>query len=238
MTDQTVVVEPVVSDAPPVEPVAAPVVATKPEGLADDYWDAERNEVRWAALNEKLNAAAPEPVAAPEGEALPVESIDKIPWTEISVTDGENAYTVDLEDDFVKTMGETFVAEKVPVSAIKALTKEFLTNQVAEAKRVADLLKAETAKLGDTKEKVEERLNAAESFVASVLAKADPAKAETAPQRAKEFRNSWVFASQVEIVEAMMERLNGPTQASGGTPDPNAGQSVGQQFFSGMKKKA
>lgn len=188
--------------------------------------------MKWSDLTKQLAEAdtlrsSLQPYAKPE----------EIPWGDIRMNEGDQVFEINADDPMVKSVSEAVIANKIPGQYLKPLAQAFLAAQVEQQKADAKFIEEQRAKLGDSPEKIKQRVDAAASFVASVL-EPDPKSANYAKalERAQSFTQYLVLADHVEIIEAIAKKIAGPNPAGGGTPDPDAGLTPGQIFFRGMQK--
>lgn len=181
--------------SPPAPP--APPALTKPEGLADEYWDAQSG-VKFDALLpivEQHNKRAETLITKPEDIDWDLGAIDP--------DSPDTIYEVDKDDPLLAEVSKIAVEEGASKPFMSRLAKAYAAFEVTKAKEMRAALVAEEAKLGD---KVQERIAGAQAYVAGVVGK----------EKAERFRNTWVTAEQVEIIEALAKQAAGPTPA-----DPN-----------------
>lgn len=188
--------------SPPSPP--APAALTKPEGLPDDYWDAEKG-VKVDALLPKLQAHDDYFTKVP----AKAEDID---WSLPGDLDPDNkdlVYEVNKDDPLLAEITTAALEHKVSQPALTAFAAAYAKVQIAQAKQAREALQAEEKKLGD---KFQERIAGAHRFVESVVGK----------EKAERFRNTWVTAEQVEIIEAIAAKANGPAAATPESTQPTA----------------
>ncbi|TXH12889.1 MAG: hypothetical protein E6R03_12180 [Hyphomicrobiaceae bacterium] len=229
--------------------------AQRPEGLPDDYWDAEKNSLRMDAILPRLGPAQ-RPEALPEaywnaekGElnfdalgprlAAGVSKVDEIDWTlpgDLDPSNPDVVWEISKDDPMVKAMGEVFAAQGLQQSAITALTTAYAKHSLSQMTEMRNALTAEAAKLGP---KSAERVSGAQKFVEDTLVRAagtDPKAIAAAKQRAENFRNTWTTAEQVEVVEALIKAASAP-QPNTGAPASQESESKGRRFFAGMTQE-
>lgn len=192
------------------------VAPQRPEGLPDDYWDAEKG-VKFDALLPQLKSYSDYRASVP----TKAEDLDFALPKDIDPDNPNTVYEIDKNDPLVGEVTKVALEHGIPKQAVAALTTVYARQQIEAAKATKAALHAEEKKLGD---KFMERVNGAMTYVAGVVGK----------ERAERFRNTWVTAEQVEIIEALAKHAAGPNGASGADPaNPNA-ESTGRRFFSGM----
>lgn len=124
-------------DKPNAEPKA------KPENVPDEFWDAEKGEVDWTKLNERLNQSKEEDKPADQdaevinGVALTDQhSQDFAPFYESFAKDGV------VPDDAVKYVKDTFGLD-VPKSTIAAYMAGQLAQATGKASETANAIRTE-----------------------------------------------------------------------------------------------
>lgn len=181
----------------------APPAPTRPDGLPDEYWDAEKG-VRFDAILPRLK----EYDDLRSSIATKPEDFD---WTLPANLDPDNpdvVYEVDKNDPFLGEVTKLALEHKAPKGLMNALAGAFARREIAQFKEAQKLLTEETKKLG---EKAQERIAGAQKFVADIVG----------AEKAERFRQSWVTAEQVEIIEAIAAKLRGPNPTNSGDP-PNS----------------
>lgn len=198
-----------------VSPPAAPPAPTRPDGLPDDYWD-EKQGVKFDALLPHLKAHS-------EYRAQVPAKAEDIDWTLPKDLDPDNpntVYEIDKNDPLIGDVTKIALEHGATKPFLSALAAVYSRFQIGQIKETRAALQAEEKKLGD---KVQERVNGAMAYVAGIVGK----------EKAERFRNTWVTAEQVEIVEALAKHAAGPTAAAGEPANPNT-ESTGKRFFAGM----
>lgn len=196
---------------PPAPPPPAPALV-RPEGLGDDYWDAEKGV--------KFDAILPKLQAHDDYSKGVIQKVEDIDWTLPADLEEGQVYELNKDDPMLAAIGGALVENKASQPLVSALTAAYAKAQIAEVHAAREALRAEEKKLGD---KFQDRIAGAFAYVESVVGK----------EKAERFRNSWVTAEQVEIIEALAAKASGPTAA---TPEPNApnSESPGRTFYGGM----
>lgn len=200
-------------NTPPVDP-NAPVKATRPEELPEDLWDTEAGSV-------KIDALIPRIKEQSEFQASLIGKPEDIDWTlpaDLDPDAKDVVYEINKDDPMVQAFAPELVG--IPKAKANGLIAAMARFQLNEAKAVKEAIVAEEKKLG---EKFQERIAGARAFVESVVGK----------DKADRFRNTWVSAEQVEIIEALAKHASGPRPApleGGGGEETNKGR----VFYGGM----
>lgn len=207
--------------APPADPAAAGP-AFRPEGVPDEFWDAEsglKTGEMTAALTaakqraaelEELRGAVPE---AAEGYELALPD-------DFTVEDG---FTVDLDpkDPTLNAAREAAMASGMTVPEWRKALKVHAALQIADQKAARDAAGAELIKLGD---RAKDRIEAAKNWVGA-----------TFPKPMAEYLLSTPFAAaQIEAFEHMQslkgdEMPGGPTAIPPAPPVSRADRMYGSQ---------
>lgn len=201
----------------------APAKPERPADLPEEFWDGEAGSVKIDALVPKLK----------EYQSLTagiVQKPEEIDWTlpnDLDPDAKDTVFEVNKDDPMVQALGPVLVG--LPQSKISELTAAMARFQLSEAKAAREAIKAEEAKLG---EKFMERVTGAQSFIEKALT-ASGKSATQAKEISQRFRNTWVTAEQVEVIELLAKYAGGPQPAR---QEGNAGQTEnkGRTFYAGM----
>lgn len=195
-----------------------PSVASKParpDELPEDLWDAEAGSVKMDALLPRIKAQG-------EFEASLIGKPEDIDWAlpaDLDPDAKDVVYEINTDDPMVKAFAPELVG--VPKATASKLITAMARFQLQEAKAAKAAIQAEEKKLG---EKYTDRITGAQAYVESVVGK----------EKAARFRNTWVTAEQVEIIEALAKHASGPRPApineGGGGTETNKGR----VFYGGM----
>lgn len=185
-----------------------PVAPTRPDGLPDDYWDVEKGV--------KFDALLPQLKAYSDYRAQVPTKAEEIDWTlpaNLDPDDTATVYEFDKDDPLLGEVTKLALEHGATKPFLSAIAAAYARQQINATKQARELLKAEEKKLGD---KVGERIAGAMAYVAGVVGK----------EKAERFRNTWVTAEQVEIIEALAKHAAGP--AGGGPTDPTNSRAPGE----------
>lgn len=191
-----------------------PAIAARPENLPEEFWDTEKGAVKTDAVAAKLQ----EFQAAQAGLVAKPEDID---WTlpaDLDPDAKDTVFEINKDDPMVSALAPVLAG--LPQAKITALVTAFAKYQVEDLKGVKAALQAEEQKLG---EKYLDRINGAKAFIEKVVGK----------EKADRFRNTWVTAEQVEVIEALAKYAGGP-QAASPIPGAENQETRGRTFFAGM----
>ncbi len=189
---------------------------TRPDGLGDAYWDATKNEPKWADINANLTAHAEYTASVPK-------DADAIDWSlgndPLDPEAPDMVYELNREDPRVQAIAPVLVAEGVSQKAISAIARAFAGVELAEHKTLLNNVRAEEAKLGD---KHKERVDAVETGVAALLAgqNATEAQKQAATTKAKALRNQLYTADAVITLEELLRASAGPNPPPPVPPPP------------------
>ena len=193
---------------------SAPQIAARPDGFPEEFWDAEKGVVKFDALTPKLQEHA----ASQAGLIQKPEDIDWSLPTDLDPDNKDFVFEVNKDDPMVAALAPELVG--LPQAKVSSLVAAMARFQLGQAKEARDLIKAEEGKLG---EKFMERITGAQAFVESIVGK----------EKAAAFRNTWVTAAQVEVMEAIAKHAAGPTPARA-DPQGETQESKGRTFYAGM----
>lgn len=204
-----------------------PALAQRPDDFPEDLWDAEKGAPKLDAVAGKLKEYA---TAAEANQG--VAKVEDIDWSlpaDLDPDTKDAVFEVNQDDPMVQAIAPELVG--LPQERISKLVASMARFQIAEAKQFKAAVQAEEKKLGD---KFMERITGAQSFVELALTAAGKKDAKELAQR---FRNTWVTAEQVEVIEALAKHANGPGVAN---PDPKTTtpENKGRTFYAGMTNGA
>lgn len=196
----------------------------RPDELPEEFWDAEKGVVKVDALVPKLK----EYQSLTEGVIQKPEEVD---WTLPNDLDPDNkdtVFEVNKDDPMVQAFAPLLVGLK------KEKANELIVGmaryQLAELKQAREAIRAEEKKLGD---KYMERIQGAQAFIEKALTSTGK-NADDAKKIAEAFRNTWVTAQQVEVIEALAKYASGPQPARAENGAGQSEQNKGRVFYSGM----
>lgn len=201
-------------NTPPVVDQNAPVKATRPDELPEDLWDTEAGSVKMDALIPRIKEQT-------EFQTSLIGKPEDIDWTlpaDLDPDAKDVVFEINQEDPMVQAFAPELVG--IPKAQASKLITAMARFQLTEAKAIKEAIVGEEKKLG---EKHMERIAGAQSYIESVVGK----------EKAERFRNTWVTAEQVEIIEALAKHASGPRPAplNGGGEE---GSNKGRVFYSGM----
>lgn len=207
---------------------SSPVKAERPTDLPEDFWDADKGEVKFAEIGAKLNEYKTAAEGAPKGVEKP-EDIDFSLPADLDPEAKDTVFEVNRDDPLVQAITPALVG--LPQEKITALVGEFAKFQIAQEKQIRTAIAAEEKKLGD---KFMDRIAGVQSFIEQVAIKNGKSAAD-AKALALRTRQTWVTAEQVELFELLAKHAGGPQPAD---PNNQGGQETsdnpGRTFFSGM----
>lgn len=183
----------------PAPEAAAPV---KPEGLPDEFWDADANAVKpeaWTKFAE-LQAQAAER-AVPETYELATD--------EPVLDHAGQPVTFDADDPLAQGFLAVAKEQGLSQTAVSAILKTFAAAEVDAAKQASEAIAGEIVKLGPEHGK---RTAAVHSFVA----------AAAGAEKAEALRLSIGSAAAFEALEAIIAKAQGPTVTAAPPTTPNA----------------
>lgn len=188
---------------------AAAETPVKPEGLADDFFDAETG-VKWGDLTERLKAGD-EAIAREEAakEGVP-ETADAYDWSLPEDLKGpdDKPVKLDMENPMIKLVSGVAHKHGLPNAFVQDLAKDYVEGELERGKQVEETRAAEIAKLG---EKAEDRIKAASQFLQETFG------AEGDDDLGAAMTELMISAKNIERVEAVMKKLGAPgTVASSG----------------------
>ncbi len=204
-----------------------PQVAARPDALPEEFWDAEKGTVKLDALTPKL--AEYQKLA--EAQAGAIAKPEDIDWTLPADLDPDNkdaVFEVNKDDPMVQALAPTLVG--LPQAKVSELVGAMARFQMQELKAVRASLAAEEKKLGD---KYQERIAGAEAFVEKAMVAAGK-DAKSAKELASRFRNSWVTAEQVEVIELLAKYAGGPQAGAANNGAGQQPENKGRLFYGGM----
>jgi hypothetical protein len=191
---------------------AAPAAPVRPEGLADQFWDATAG-VKTTDLI--AHATALEAAETARKAGVPADAAGyKLDLAEpVMGADGKTPVAFNADDPMAKGALDWAAKHQVPQAALSELLAHYATTQVAEMKAATEAATAEQAKLGAN---ATARINAVGSAVTAKVGEAG-AKALMA-----EIGSSAAF----EAVEKLIAGQAGPSLAS----PPPGGAAAANQF--------
>lgn len=199
----------------PSPPAPAPAAAVKPEGLADDFWDKDKGEVKFADLNKRLSDLT----------AFQAEHASRA----AQVPEKPDGYALELPADFKMPEGVEFsIAADSPLATeARALAHElkltsgefsrflqlYAKDRIHEHEQMQGLATKEMEKLGA---KSAERVDAVTTWL----------KARIGDEAAQILHSQMYTAKQIEAFEKLMGQFRSAGMPGAGTHGADGGKGL------------